>query len=72
MKKNILITVLCTSFLFISCATKVETSIPSSNVVIIKKAPKSHKIVRVNGNRYYVWNGKYHRKTKKGYIVVHR
>ena len=72
MKKSVLITMLCSSFLFISCATRVETTIPSNNVVIIKKAPKSHKVIRVKGKRYYVWNGKYHRKTKKGYVVVYR
>ncbi|MFT5075352.1 MAG: hypothetical protein ACI9D4_001184 [Polaribacter sp.] len=72
MKKSILIRILCFSFLFNSCATRGVTSIPSSNVVIIKKAPRTHKVVRVNGNRYYVWNGKYHRKTKKGYVLVYR
>jgi hypothetical protein len=72
MKKNVLFITLCSSLLFISCATRIETTSPSTQVVIVKKAPNSHKIVRVNGKRYYVWNGKYHRKTKNGYVVVYR
>ncbi len=41
-----------------------------TKVVYVKHAPKKHKIVVVKGKRYYYWNGKHHRKTKKGFVVV--
>ncbi len=41
-----------------------------TKVVYVKHAPKHHKIIVVKGKRYYFWNGKHHRKTSKGYIVV--
>ncbi len=54
---------------FTSCATHVDVR-PSSNVKVVKVAPKHHKIVMVKGKRYYYWNGKHHKKTSKGYVVV--
>lgn len=53
---------------FTSCATRVE--IKSPNIKVVKVAPKHHKIVVVKGKRYYFWNGRHYKKTKKGYIVV--
>ncbi len=56
--------------LFSSCATRIVTPEPSTKVVVVKKTPKKYRTVRMNGNRYYFWNGKYHRKTRHGYVVV--
>ena len=58
------------SFVLSSCATRIVTSTPSTKVVVVKKAPTHHKIVVIKGKPYYRWNGKYHRKTHRGYIVV--
>ncbi|SDW13418.1 hypothetical protein SAMN05444411_101130 [Lutibacter oricola] len=51
-----------------SCATTVKNT--PSKVVVIKKLPRTHKIVRIKGVRYYKFNGKHYRKTRKGYVVV--
>lgn len=42
----------------------------NTKVVSVKHAPKKHKVVVLKGKRYYYWNGKHHRKTKKGFVVV--
>ena len=64
----ILITVIL-PFSFTSCVTTVRTT--PSKVVIVKKIPRTHKVVFVKGQRYYKWNGKHYKKTNSGYIVVH-
>ncbi|MCD2258192.1 DUF6515 family protein [Psychroserpens luteolus] len=51
-----------------SCATRVVTR--PATVTVIKTPPKHYKIVRVKGKRYYFWNGKHYKKTRKGYVVV--
>lgn len=51
-----------------SCATRVITR-PTS-VVVVKTPPKHYKVVRVKGQRYYFWNGKHYKKTRRGYVVV--
>lgn len=51
-----------------SCATRVVTR-PAA-VTVIKTPPKHYKIVTVKGKRYYFWNGKHYKKTRKGYVVV--
>ena len=56
------------SISFSSCVTTVRAT--PSKVVVVKKLPKVHKVVYVKGNRYYRWNGKHYRKTKKGYVVM--
>ena len=53
---------------FSSCVTTVRAT--PSKVVVVKKIPKTHKIVYVKGRRYYKWNGKHYRKTNRGYVVV--
>ena len=53
---------------FTSCATRVAVQSPKVNIVRV--APKHHKIVVVKGERYYFWNGRHYKKTRKGYIVV--
>jgi hypothetical protein len=70
MKKYLFILALLPLFLM-SCAPRIIVPSATQKVVYIKKAPASHKIVVVKGKRYYRWNGKYHRKTRHGYVVVH-
>lgn len=55
---------------FSSCATRIVSSEPTTKVVVVKKTSRNYKVVKVKGNRYYLWNGKYHRKTRRGYVVV--
>ena len=52
-----------------SCARHVVVTQPAT-VMVVKKLPRQYKIVRVNGKRYYVFNGKHHRKTRNGFVVV--
>ncbi|MEL6812366.1 MAG: hypothetical protein AAFP76_13630 [Bacteroidota bacterium] len=54
-----------------SCATRVVTTTPATTkVVYIKQAPRNHTVVRINGKRYYKWNGKHYRKTRRGFVFV--
>lgn len=46
-----------------SCVSRV--AVRPANVAIVKVAPRHHKIVVVKGKRYYLWNGRHYRKTKK-------
>ncbi|WP_299527936.1 DUF6515 family protein [uncultured Lutibacter sp.] len=63
----VLITVVL-SFSLCSCFTTAKVA--PTKVVVVKKLPKSHKVVFIKGQRYYAWNGKNYRKTNKGYVVV--
>lgn len=56
------------TFTLTSCVTTVRTR--PTNVVFIKKIPRAHKIVYINGHQYYKWNGKHYTKTPRGYVVV--
>lgn len=51
-----------------SCARGVV--VRPQTTTVIKVAPKHHKIVVVKGKRYYFWNGKHYRKTKRGFVFV--
>ena len=53
---------------FTSCAARI--AVQSPHIKVVKMAPKHHKIVIVKGKRYYFWNGRHYKKTKKGYVVV--
>lgn len=52
-----------------SCAKRVVLSQPTG-VTVVQKLPRQHKIVRINGKRYYAFNGRYYRKTRRGYVMV--
>ena len=52
-----------------SCVTVQRTS-PNHKVVVVKRLPRVHKVIYIKGHRYYKWNGVYHRKTARGYVVV--
>ena len=52
-----------------SCAKRVVVTQPSS-VTVIQQLPKSYKIVKVRGHRYYYFNGRHYKKTRRGYVLV--
>ncbi|NOR29186.1 MAG: hypothetical protein GQ540_11725 [Lutibacter sp.] len=56
------------SFSATSCVTTVRAT--PAKVVVVKKLPKTHKVVSIKGHRYYKWNGKHYRKTNRGYVIV--
>ena len=51
-----------------SCTTRVVAK--PTTVTVVKTPPKHYKIVKVKGKRYYFWNGKHYKKTRRGYVVV--
>jgi hypothetical protein len=67
MRTLLLIIVFIFSLSFTSCV--VHTRATPAKVVVVKR-PVKYKVVRVKGTRYYVWNGHYHKKTKRGYVIV--
>ena len=62
------ILILSFSFGLTSCAATVRTS--PSKVVVVKKLPRTHKVIRIKGVKYYKFNGKHYRKSKRGYVAV--
>jgi len=64
----IAIMILLFSFSTTSCVTTVRAT--PSKVVVVKRLPKIHKVVYVNGHHYYKWNGNHYKKTNRGYVVV--
>ena len=56
------------SFTLISCVTTARVN--PNNIVVIKRLPRIHKVVYIKGHKYYKWNGTYHKKTARGYVVV--
>ncbi len=59
------------SLLFMSsCVVHTHPRPVKTRVVYVQKPPKHHRIVVVKGKRYYYWDGKYYRKTPKGFVVV--
>lgn len=55
---------------FNSCARRVVVKEPATTVTVVKKLPRQYKVVRVKGNRYYYFNGRHYKKTRRGYVVV--
>jgi hypothetical protein len=56
------------SFTLTSCVSTVRVT--PNNIIVVKRLPRIHKVVYIKGHRYYKWNGVYHRKTARGYVVV--
>lgn len=54
--------------IFSSCATR--TVVQTPNYTTVKVAPKHHKVVIIKGKRYYFWNGRHYKKTRRGFVVV--
>jgi len=50
-----------------SCVVHTRTA--PAQITVVKR-PAKYKVVHVKGKRYYTWNGRYHKKTRKGYVVV--
>ena len=71
MKNLLTILIICVLlFLSTSCVTTVRPAHVHTKTVVVKKAPKHHKVVYVKGHKYYAWGGKRYKKTKKGYVFV--
>jgi hypothetical protein len=70
MMKKYLLYLAFPALLLSSCAPRIVTHEPTAKVVVVKKTPRNYKVVKLNDKRYYLWNGKYHRKTRRGYVVV--
>jgi len=68
MKKYLLIVSAILVLSLTSCATRVVTR--PAHVTVVKTPPKHYKVVKVKGKRYYFWNGKHHKKTRKGFVLV--
>lgn len=67
MKKLMILIVF--AFMFQSCAVRVAER-SRTNIVVVKKAPRNHRIVVIKKKRYYTWGGQYYRKTSKGFVLV--
>ena len=61
----IFLTISCTS-----CVTRVHTRPAYKTAKIVRTVPKTHKVIYVKGKKYYKWNNKHYKKTRKGYVVV--
>lgn len=69
MKKLLIVLFGCAMLLFgNSCV--VHTRPAHTRTVVVKQAPRYHKVVVIKGKRYYTWNGRYYKKTQRGYVVV--
>jgi hypothetical protein len=68
MKSLLTISGLILTLSFSSCTTRAVVHTPKYTV--LKVAPKHHKVVIIKGKRYYFWNGRHYKKTRRGYIVV--
>jgi biopolymer transport protein ExbD len=68
MKSLLIIIGLVFTITLTSCTSRIAVQSPKYTVV--KVAPKHHKIVIIKGKRYYYWNGRHYKRTKKGYIPV--
>ena len=68
--KKFIIVLFGSVVLFLGNSCVVHTRPLATNTVVIKKAPRHHKVVVVKGKRYYTWNGKHYKKTSRGYVVV--
>jgi len=66
---NIFLIAIILAFTLNSCVATVR---PSHQVVIVKTLPRYHKVFYIKGVKYYKWNGYYHRKTNRGFMVVSR
>lgn len=52
-----------------ACARRVVVKHPNK-ITVVKVLPKQHKIVRVNGKRYFFWNGRHYRKVRNDYVLI--
>lgn len=57
-------------FTLSSCTTRIATTAPYSEVVIVENLPKYHRVIIKKGTKYYYWNGNYYKKHRHGYLAV--
>lgn len=69
MKKVILI-LFGSALLILGNSCVVHTRPAASRTVVVKQAPRNHKVVVIKGKRYYTWGGKRYTKTRRGYVIV--
>ena len=69
MKKSLIFLFLVFMCGITSCATRPRTKTPTK-VIVVQKRPANYKVVRVKGKRYYFWNGKHYKKTRRGYVIM--
>lgn len=53
-----------------SCVTRVHRKSAYKTATVVRIAPKGYKVIYVKGSKYYKWNNKHYRKTKRGFVVV--
>ena len=68
--KKLLIVLFGCALLLVGNSCVVHTRPARTHTVVVKKAPRNHKVVVIKGHRYYTWNGKYYKKTRNGYVIV--
>lgn len=68
--KTLVLLVALITFTLGSCATRVVHTTPATSTLVVKTPPRNYKVVRVKGKRYYKWNGKHYKKTRRGYVIV--
>jgi len=68
MMKRVVLMMLFVAFTLQSCAPRIVER--KGRVVIVKKAPRNHRVVVVKNQRYYTWGGNYYRKTSRGFVLV--
>ena len=67
--KRVLIILVLTAFTYQSCAPRIVKR-NRARVVVVKTAPRNHKVVVIKKKRYYTWGGNYYRRTADGYVLV--
>ena len=67
--KRLVFILLFASFALQSCAPRVVER-NRGKVVIVKKAPRNHRVVVIKNKRYYTWGGNYYRRTSRGFVLV--
>jgi len=70
MRHLIFILLILLTFSTTSCGRPVVTVTKTGNTTVVTKLPRKYKVVRVNGKRYYFFNGRHYKRIKRGYVVV--
>lgn len=68
--KKLIIILFGSALLLLGNSCVVHTRPVATNTVVIKKAPRNHKVIFIKGKRYYTWNGKHYRKTRRGFVFI--
>jgi len=68
--KKVLIIMFGSALLLLGNSCVVHSRPVATKTVVVKHAPRNHKVVVIKGKRYYTWGGKRYKKTRRGYVVV--